>query len=77
VHRFPRVDASGCGGQDAIVRRQQRGAQEVLKRLEGDIRTEISTLEEQASFDPASEGRFILGLTLTPRENGADTKTEP
>ncbi len=41
-----------------------------LKRLEGELRTEISALEEQATYRESSETRFILGLTLTPVDDG-------
>lgn len=37
-----------------------------IARLEGDLRREVATLEEQAQFEGNSDHRFTLGLTLAP-----------
>lgn len=37
-----------------------------ITRLEGELRREVATLEEQAQFEGGSERRFTLGLTLAP-----------
>jgi hypothetical protein len=40
-----------------------------MKRLEGQIRQEVSTLEEAAEFE-GGETRFSLGLCITPMDDG-------
>lgn len=37
-----------------------------IARLEGELRREVATLEEQALFEGGSDQRFTLGLTLAP-----------
>ncbi len=37
-----------------------------IARLEGELRREVATLEENAQFEGAGEHRFTLGLTLAP-----------
>ena len=37
-----------------------------ITKLEGELRREVATLEEQVVFDGSSEHRFTLGLTLAP-----------
>lgn len=43
-----------------------------ITRLEGELRREIATLEEQAVFEGKGEHRFTIGLTLAPATEGED-----
>jgi hypothetical protein len=68
VHRLLLDDTETAAVKTITFVANAEALRKFMKRLEGELRTEIASLEERATFENDSETRFSLGLTLTPVE---------